>query len=81
MSLLTQIVSAPKRRATGAIDAGSRVLDCARSSSAYSRSIAPGDPSGSRSRVINGLSVRPGSGRIDRVAPTERAELGTRQAA
>src|SRR5690606_35723673 len=57
-----QIVSAPSSRAIGAIAAGSSVPSWIRSSSAYSRSIAAGDPSGSRSRVTSGVSVSPGNG-------------------
>ncbi len=61
-SLVSQIVSTPSSRATGATASGSSTPSWIRSSRAYSRSIAPGEPSGSRSRVTSGLTVRPGSG-------------------
>ena len=80
-SPVSQIVSAPSRRATGAIAAGSTVPDWKRSSRAYSRSIAAALPSGSRSRVTSGLSVMPGQRRVDGVAPAEGAELLPRAAA
>ena len=79
MSPATHTVSAPSSRAIGAIEAGLGPPAWKRSSRAYSRSIAAGDPRGSRSRVTSGRVGQPGQRRIDGVPPPVGAELGPGQ--